>query len=131
MSAIRGRGNKSTELRFLKLLKESKITGWRRHYKIATYRPDFVFLKQRVVVYLDGCFWHGCPLHFKSPQSNIEFWQLKIEINMQRDISTDKMLAAKQWRIVRIWEHDLKKYPDQVVERISSELTQVHELNVA
>lgn len=122
MSAIRGRGNKSTELRFLRLLKESKITGWRRHYKIATYRPDFVFLKQRVVVYLDGCFWHGCPLHFNPPQTNVEFWKSKIALNRERDVASNEYLSLKNWRVIRIWEHEIKKNSDVVIQALFNEV---------
>src|SRR5262249_50613289 len=69
-------------------------------------RGDIVFLPERVVVFVDGCFWHGCPLHGTWPKQNAEFWREKIETNRHRDADTDRRLEAAGWRVVRIWEHE-------------------------
>ena len=108
MSAIKGKGNKSTELKFLKILKEKKITGWRRNYKRVKGNPDFVFLQKKMAIFLDGCFWHGCPDCYKPPMTNPEFWELKITNNKERDSRISHYLHQRDWIVVRIWEHELK-----------------------
>jgi DNA mismatch endonuclease (patch repair protein) len=117
MAAIRGRGNKSTELRLVSLFKENKITGWRRHPADIAGRPDFIFRKPKVAVFIDGCFWHGCRCSV-SPKSNAEFWNNKISANKKRDRLVTKALKEEGWRVVRIWEHDLKKSGAKVLSKI-------------
>jgi DNA mismatch endonuclease (patch repair protein) len=118
MSAIKGRGNKSTELRFLKLLKENKITGWRRHYKIAGIKPDFVFSSIKLAIFLDGCYWHRCPDHYRQPRTNVDFWESKISSNVIRDRRTDLLLASKKWQVLHIWEHELKDEGSLILARL-------------
>src|SRR5580698_6691086 len=72
MSCIRGRNNKTTELAMICILKKFYITGWRRHLPLRG-KPDFCFPKQRVIVFVDGCFWHGCPRCYKKPKQNTKF----------------------------------------------------------
>jgi DNA mismatch endonuclease (patch repair protein) len=69
-------------------------------------RVDIVFGPARVAVFVDGCFWHGCPEHGVRPRTNVEFWDEKIRVNRTRDRRTDEELAAAGWRVVRIWEHE-------------------------
>lgn len=76
MSLIRSHGNKATELRLIKIFREFHITGWRRNQPLFG-KPDFTFRRERVVVFVDGCFWHGCPKCYKRPGSNQEFWDTK------------------------------------------------------
>ena len=116
MSAIKGRGNKSTELKFLNLLKDNKITGWLRHYKYAPGTPDFVFRKQRVSVFIDGCYWHKCPDCFIEPKSNTEFWMNKINSNVQRDKRNDNLSVKKRWKVLRIRECSLKKENQLIID---------------
>jgi DNA mismatch endonuclease, patch repair protein len=87
MAAVRSSGNLSTEQKFLKLLKEVGVRGWRRGYPLYG-RPDFVFLGLRTAIFVDGCFWHGCEKHHRSPTSNREYWTQKIARNRVR---TDKL----------------------------------------
>src|SRR4051812_2496654 len=108
MQRIRARGNKTTELSLARLLKRSHITGWRRHAPLPG-TPDFVFRKERVVVFVDGCFWHGCSKHSKHVQNSGEFWIGKIGRNRRRDRQITRELKSRGWRVVRIWEHDLGK----------------------
>ena len=68
-------------------------------------RADLVFRTARVAVFIDGCFWHGCPEHATWPKHNAEFWREKIEANRQRDRDTDRRLIEEGWRVVRVWEH--------------------------
>ncbi len=69
-------------------------------------RADLVFGSARVAVFVDGCFWHGCPQHASWPRSNAEWWRAKIEKNRRRDAETARSLAATGWLVIRIWEHD-------------------------
>jgi DNA mismatch endonuclease (patch repair protein) len=67
---------------------------------------DLLFPRQRVVVLLDGCFWHGCPEHYSSPRTNATYWSEKVERNVARDRDTDERLAEAGWTVLRIWEHE-------------------------
>jgi len=71
-------------------------------------KPDFAHAEQMVAVFLDGCFWHGCPKHYKPPEDNASFWALKVERNRTRDKAVTKLLEDSGWRVIRVWEHDLK-----------------------
>lgn len=78
---------------------------------------DIVFSRFQVAVFVDGCFWHGCPLHASWPKSNAEFWRQKIEDNRARDRDTDSRLKTKGWLVIRVWEHE---NPDGAAERIAA-----------
>lgn len=69
-------------------------------------RADIVFPRQRVAVFVDGCFWHGCPEHGTKPRANADWWQAKIAANIARDRDTDQKLLGAGWISVRVWEHD-------------------------
>lgn len=68
-------------------------------------RADIVFTKRRIAVFIDGCFWHGCPEHATIPKANADYWIPKLAHNVERDRVTDAALEAAGWRVVRIWEH--------------------------
>ena len=136
MSLIRSRGNKATELAFMTLLRASKISGWRRHLTIklpdsinstrikkGKVKPDFVFKAKRVAVFIDGCFWHGCPVHSVSPKSNQEFWSMKLADNRTRDRYVNRTLRKAGWAVFRVWEHQLLKRGDLVIRRLAGLLT--------
>jgi DNA mismatch endonuclease (patch repair protein) len=106
MSRIRSRGNKDTELALAKLLRRHGITGWRRHQPVFG-KPDFIFRKARLAVFVDGCFWHGCPKHATKPANNRAFWQRKLMSNRRRDLLVSRTLRTRGWRVLRIWEHEL------------------------
>lgn len=80
-------------------------------------RVDIAFSSARVAVFVDGCFWHGCPEHATWPASNADFWREKIETNRRRDRNTDAQLEKANWRVVRVWEHE---DPDPVAARIEA-----------
>lgn len=107
MSAVRGSGNKTTEISFIKILKANQITGWRRNIKMYG-NPDFVFPKKKILVFIDGCFWHGCKKHKPLPKSNRQFWSKKIARNIERDNEVNFHYRYSKWSVVRIWEHNLK-----------------------
>ena len=108
MGKVKSNKNKSTELKLIELFKKSRITGWRRNYKLFG-KPDFVFPKQRIAVFADGCFWHGHNCRNLKPEQNKEYWIKKIEKNKQRDKEVTGVLIQKHWRVIRIWECDIKK----------------------
>lgn len=122
MSKIRGKGNKSTELLLASIMRKHHITGWRRNQPVFG-KPDFVFRKQKVAIFVDGCFWHCCPQHSNTPKNNREFWEKKLNGNKERDRLVTKTLHEKGWSVVRIWEHELKE-PDTVADKIKTALNQ-------
>ncbi len=69
-------------------------------------RADLVFTRAKVAVFVDGCFWHGCPIHATAPKSNAEWWAEKLAANVRRDRDTDERLEAAGWLVVRVWEHE-------------------------
>jgi DNA mismatch endonuclease, patch repair protein len=107
MASIRSKGNATTEHAFLKLLRAFGISGWRRHPSLPG-KPDFVFRSKRLAVFVDGCFWHGCPRCFKMPGDNRTYWNIKILTNRRRDRRRSRQLRSLGWRVLRIWEHALK-----------------------
>ena len=118
MSRIRGRGNKDTELALMRVFRAPCITGWRRHQPVFG-KPDFVFPKRRVAVFVDGCFWHGCPQHATKPRNNAAFWRKKFAANTRRDRLVTRTLRNGGWRVLRIWEHELaRKNAVRVVARL-------------
>jgi DNA mismatch endonuclease (patch repair protein) len=123
MSRIRGKGNKDTELAMILLLKKYGIKGWRRNQKIFG-KPDFTFWKERVVLFVDGCFWHCCPIHSTKPKNNSEFWKMKLNATQKRDLLVTRTLESKNWKVVRIWEHELKE-SDLVAEKIKKAMCKI------
>lgn len=116
MSRIRGKGNKDTELAMIKILRSHHIPGWRRNQSVFG-KPDFVFPKQKVALFVDGCFWHGCPKHSNMPKNNREFWEKKLQGNMDRDKLISRELRKMNWKVIRVWEHELSN-SDRVVKRL-------------
>ena len=123
MSRIRGKGNKSTEIKLLQLFKENGIKGWRRHQPIQG-KPDFVFPKELLAIFVDGCFWHGCPKCYIKPKQNAKFWRDKIGGNKKRDQRVSRQLREKGWKVCRIWECKLKKSPGSALSKIERMLVE-------
>jgi DNA mismatch endonuclease (patch repair protein) len=134
MSRIRSRGNASTELAFAASMRTAGVTGWRRHVPLRaslrvdgvatalTIRPDFVFRKERVAVFVDGCFWHCCPKHGRLPHSNRLIWKRKLAANLRRDARCNSALRSAGWAVLRLWEHDLKRDSQSCIARIQRRL---------
>lgn len=116
MSRIRSRGNKTTEKRLEEILRAYGVEGWKSQMDLVG-KPDFVFKDQRLAVFVDGCFWHGCPKCRLAPKTNVEYWTNKIRRNRKRDRDVKRILAAEGWMVKRIWEHSLKS-PKRVVATI-------------
>ncbi|HEX9786189.1 MAG TPA: very short patch repair endonuclease [Opitutaceae bacterium] len=108
MATIRGSGNRDTELRLIAIFRMHRIIGWRRGSRLPG-RPDFVFPRRKLAVFVDGCFWHGCPEHGRRPLSNRGYWEAKISRNRARDRNVNRQLRECGWRVLRIWEHALAK----------------------
>ena len=139
MSRIRSRGNAATELALAKLLRAHGITGWRRQRVIRinaqrptsnversklsvgrltfSVRPDFVFKEVRLALFVDGCFWHGCPKHGTKPKGNASFWRKKFAANKARDRRVNRALRRAGWQVLRVWEHELKQSGRRNAER--------------
>jgi DNA mismatch endonuclease (patch repair protein) len=107
MGRIRSSGNRGTEGALAKILRRHGIRGWRRRAALFG-KPDFVFRARRVAVFVDGCFWHGCPQHGTRPRQNRAFWDRKLSGNRARDRRVNRELRAQGWRVLRIWEHELR-----------------------
>jgi len=126
MAAIRSTGNRATELRLVAILRAHGITGWRRRQNLPG-KPDFVFRQERLAVFVDGCFWHGCRWHCRRPKSRKAFWIPKIARNQRRDREVGVLLHARGWRVHRIWEHQLSD-PAGVARRLEAKLDSDHAL---
>ncbi|MCP5519242.1 MAG: DNA mismatch endonuclease Vsr [Verrucomicrobiales bacterium] len=125
MARIRSRGNRDTELALRRVFRALGIKGWRRQREIRSpkseirnpqgggrafrVRPDFVFPEDRIAVFVDGCFWHGCPEHATKPRNNAAFWEKKLAANQERDRRVDRELRRAGWRVLRVWEHELTR----------------------
>ena len=126
MSAIRSRGNRSTELRLITFFRVHAITGWRRGSRL-TGKPDFVFPRRKLAVFVDGCFWHGCPLHGTQPRQHAKFWREKIARNRTRDRLVSRTLRTRGWRVLRVWEHELQRRSERaLLSRLNRALHRSH-----
>ncbi len=103
LSAVRSTGNRSTELRMAGILRKLGLSGWRRHQPLPG-RPDFAWRRERVALFVDGCFWHGCPRCYSAPKHNGSFWARKLAENTARDRRVNAELRRAGWRVIRVWE---------------------------
>jgi DNA mismatch endonuclease, patch repair protein len=124
MASIRSTGNRSTEQRLRMLLVRHKITGWQVANRLLLGNPDFVFPKAKLVIFVDGCFWHACPKCSHRPKSNRQYWDAKIQRNIARDKRTRMRLRRAGWSVLRIWEHELKENPRACIAKIKRKLSQ-------
>lgn len=108
MRQVKSSRNKSTELKLINFFKANKIKGWRRNFKLFG-KPDFVFPTIRTVIFVDGCFWHGHNCRNTKPKTHKDYWDAKITRNKLRDKEVTKYLTSKKWKVIRIWECELKK----------------------
>ncbi len=122
MSTVRSKHTRLEES-FATLLEKAGVKGFTRYAQDLPGTPDFAFLETKVAVFIDSCFWHGCPQHLRKPNSNQEYWKPKIANNINRDARTDAALQAIGWTVIRIWEHELKE-PGTAVEKVLQALDQ-------
>lgn len=116
MSQIKSKHTKA-ELALRKALSSRGIRGYRLHSKIIG-KPDIVFTNKKVAIFIDGCFWHKCPRCFIKPQTRKEFWNKKIEGNVQRDKIINVELKKGGWKVLRFWEHEVKKDLEKCIKKI-------------
>jgi DNA mismatch endonuclease, patch repair protein len=119
MRAVRSKGNKTTEKRLRFALVRQGIGGWIMHSQMAG-TPDFFFPAARLVVFVDGCFWHGCQACGHIPAVNRPYWKAKIERNRERDLANTQQLVAEGFSVIRIWEHELSRDIMECVESIQA-----------
>jgi DNA mismatch endonuclease Vsr len=122
MAAIRGSGNLSTERRLRAALVRAGISGWRLHPLILRGRPDFYFPREKLIVFVDGCFWHGCRTCGHTPKTRTEFWTQKVVRNRHRDRLNTVALSREGFKVIRFWEHDLRRRLPACVETIRATL---------
>jgi DNA mismatch endonuclease, patch repair protein len=118
MQHIRSKGT-SIEQTIRKGLRHSGLR-FKGNVRTMLGKPDFAFKDARVVVFLDSCFWHSCPYHATQPKSNRPYWRPKLKRNKERDRSVTKALKKSGWKVLRIWEHRIKKNPDDCLRLIQT-----------
>lgn len=119
MSRIKGRNTKP-ELALRRAL-------WARGHRYRVNhrlpgKPDVAFVGARVAVFIDGCFWHGCPEHRVKPKTNPDFWRKKLSGNVERDRKVSALLAAEGWIVLRFWEHEVEDDLRKVVDAVEAAL---------
>lgn len=113
MRAVKSKGT-SLERRLWAMLAGMGLSGWKRGDDSLEGKPDVVFPEQHLAIFVDGCFWHGCPhCQRKLPETNHDYWAGKIAANIKRDKENAALLAEHGWRVVRIWEHELGAKADK------------------
>jgi DNA mismatch endonuclease (patch repair protein) len=123
MRAVKSTGNRTTELALRMALVRASLVGWRVRPSELPGHPDFTFVRDKLAVSVDGCFWHGCRMcHARPVRSNAHYWRTKLGLNQGRDRLVSARLRRMGWRVVRIWEHSLKCSAAAVVSRIERAL---------
>jgi len=117
MSKIRSKNTKP-ELLLRKFLWHHGFKGYRIHNENLPGKPDIVFTKKKIAIFIDGCFWHGCPICYIEPKTNRDYWLPKIRNTIKRDKKQQKELESAGWVVIRIWEHDIKKDVQNAVDTI-------------
>jgi DNA mismatch endonuclease (patch repair protein) len=119
MRAIKGKNNRSTELRFRLALVRAGVRGWTVRPKNILGNPDFWFQRRAVAIFVDGCFWHGCRKCGRKPKSNVRFWLAKFAQNRKKDRDINRRLASSGVKVLRLWEHDLKNDLGACIDRVA------------
>lgn len=107
MSNVKSGGTR-LENRFCLELENREIKNFQRNDKSLVGCPDIVFASSKIAIFIDSCFWHGCPIHLRMPSSNQDYWRAKINHNVTRDKIVTKQLKQNGWIVIRIWEHSIK-----------------------
>jgi DNA mismatch endonuclease Vsr len=115
MRAIKASLNSSTELRLRSHLARNRIKGWKVRFSAVLGCPDFYFPTERIAIFVDGCFWHGCPRCGHTPKTNRSYWGKKLARNKQRDART---LRSEGIRVLRLWECHLRDNPSSCLKRL-------------
>lgn len=108
MQAVKSKGTK-LEKRLFAMLSGMGISGWKRNESNIIGKPDIAFSVQKIAIFVDGCFWHGCPYcHRKLPKTNYEYWERKIKRNIELAEIYNDLLSRKGWKVIRVWEHEVR-----------------------
>ena len=119
MAATRGQNNAGE--RALRRVLHSMGLRYRLHRSLllgSRRSVDITFSRAKVAVFVDGCFWHGCPQHGTWPRTNAKWWRDKIETNQRRDLDTNLRLSALGWKVIRVWEHENPELAARIIERV-------------
>jgi len=117
MSSIRSR-NTQPEMIVRQMLKDNRIRGYKLQYKVYG-NPDIALPKERVAIFVDGCFWHGCKSCYRKPVHNSDYWAAKHLRNQLRDLTVNRNLRAMGYKVMRIKEHDVTKHKERVLRRLT------------
>lgn len=120
MRAVRS-NNSKMEVAFRRLL-FSKGIRYRKNVSDLPGKPDIAIKNKKLVIFLDSCFWHGCPQHLRRPQSNQDYWNRKVEINIERDQKINSEYKKLKWKILRFWEHEIKNNAGECINTLLKEL---------
>ena len=120
MSRIKGKNTKP-EIKLRKVLFKNGCRGFRVSSKI-TGKPDIVFTKKKIAVFIDGCYWHKCMKCFIKPKTKTKWWMEKINRNVTHDNEVDTQLKSYGWKVLRFWEHDINKSIDKVLNKMITQL---------
>lgn len=93
---------------------------YRKNTKDLYGKPDISIKKYKIVIFIDSCFWHCCPIHGNIPKTNSNYWTKKLKRNKERDVEVTNYYREKDWNILRLWEHEFKQDFDQAIEKINS-----------
>ncbi len=118
MSSVKSRGNKTTEWPLRSRFVQAGVKGWRMHPKGLPSVPDFCFPHKKMAIFVDGCFWHGCRKCYRRPKTSCGYWDKKVFTNIRRDRLKRAGLQRMGWIVIRFWEHEVKKSPQNCVEKI-------------
>jgi len=119
MSSVRNK-NTGLEMKLRRALWKAGLR-YRVNFKLLG-KPDIVFPKRKLAIFIDGCFWHGCPIHGTSPETHAEFWKTKIKANIERDLQVTSQLKNMGWLVIRVWGHEIKECLDVVIKNITESL---------
>lgn len=122
MRAVKSKGARSTERKLRAAIVAKGIKGWRMHADELPGKPDFIFLERKLAIFVDGCFWHGCPKCYRRPHSSQSYWDAKVAGNIARDKSRRAELRKSGWSVLRFWEHEVKTSAFKAAEKIKLKL---------
>ena len=120
LAQVRSKGTRP-EMLLRKLLWQKGLRGYRKHPPLPG-KPDLIFPRHKLALFVDGCFWHGCPIHFKMPTNNADYWANKIDKNQQRDYLVRQTLEQMGYHVLRLWEHEVKRNPEIALKKVMEAL---------
>jgi len=122
MSKIRGKNTKPEILLRKSLFNLGYRYGLNHRFKTLNFKPDLVLVSRKTCIFVDGCFWHGCPRCYRTPKSNQGYWIQKINRNKERDQEQNRFLRKNGWKVIRIWEHEINENLEKTLSKVNSKL---------